>query len=339
MKVAELREKISKLEKQEIIKLAVAFYKIIPKAKKEDYDIDNLINNPQKSKINSKKADEIKLSEIEIEINSFIDRARGMCYISANRVVPKKERAKWRFRVKNWHKELIKKERIDGNLILQAKLLRKLYELLCESFRYQYFTAYDTFESAGIDQSVFFSDIIDLYQAGTGKLNAVEIGIHLIVDNELNRYTLRSDLMEILIEKNNIPDLKYKGIEYAKKLIKEKGYQPDRVMQSYYGSDVFEKYRDKEYHNNLTEMVVRFYLSFHDSKEGINFFHENYFEDSGPEDIKLYILIRILMSYKLKDEIYEKLEKAPARGIILREGLQKLLQIIKKENRLPRYIH
>lgn len=338
MKVAELREKLSKLDKEEVARLAVEFYKLIPKSKKEDYNIDELISNPKKSMAKSKKTDEIRLSEIQVDVKDFIKNARDMCYISPNRIVPKKERAGWRFKVKRWHKELIKKDRTDGDLKLQAKLLRELYELLCESCDYRYFTAYDTFESVGVDQAQFFADIIDLYHEATGKLNTIEIGIHLMVDNALNRYTLYSELMEILIAKHDLPDLKYKGIEYAKKLIKEKGYQPKSKTQRSYGADFYGEYSKKAYHNNLTEMVVRLYLSLFESKDAIEFFHNNYFEKSTPDDVKIYILTGILLNYKLKTEIKEELEKAQARGVALRSSLKKLLQIIENENRLPEYI-
>jgi hypothetical protein len=338
MKVAELREKLSKLDKEEIARLAVEFYKLIPKSKKEDYNIDELISNPKQSKAKSKKIDEIKLAEMQIGIKDFIEHARDMCYISPNRIVPKKERAGWRFKAKRWHKELMKKDRNDGDLKLQAKLLRELYELLCESCNYQYFTAYDTFESVGVDQAQFFADIIDLYHEATGKLNTIEIGIHLMADNALNRYTLYSDLMEILITKHDLPDLKYKGIEYAKMLIKKKGYQPKPKTQRSYGADSYDEYSKKENHNNLTEMVVRLYLSLFESKEAIEFFHKNYFEDSTTVDIKQYILTEILLYYKLKAEIKEELEKARAHGVKLRDNLIKLLQIIENEDRLPEQI-
>ena len=338
MKVAELREKLSKLGKEEVARLAVEFYKLIPKSKKEDYNIDELITNPKKSKAKSKKTDEIRLAEMQVDIKDFVKNARDMCYISPNRIVPKKERAGWRFKVKRWHKELIKKDRTDSDHKLQAKLLRELYELLCESFHYQYFTAYDTFESVGVDQAQFFADIIDLYHEANGKLNTIEIGIHLMADNPLNRYTLDSELMEILIAKHDLPDLKYKGIEYAKMLIKKKGYQPKPKTQRSYGADFYDEYRKKEYHNNLTEMVVRLYLSLFESKDAIEFFNNNYYEKSRPDDIKLYILIRILISYELKTEIKEELEKARAYGVELRDGLIKLLQIIENEDKLPEYI-
>lgn len=59
MKVGELREKLSTLKKDKIIKLASEFYKLIPKAKKEDYDLDQLILNYPLKKQKLKSKDQI----------------------------------------------------------------------------------------------------------------------------------------------------------------------------------------------------------------------------------------------------------------------------------------
>lgn len=47
MKVDELRAKLFQLEKHDIICLAVEFYKLVPKTKKEDYNLDILIDKPE----------------------------------------------------------------------------------------------------------------------------------------------------------------------------------------------------------------------------------------------------------------------------------------------------
>ncbi len=156
MKVAELREKLAKLKKEELIKVASEFYKLIPKAKKEDYGIDAFVDNPTSAKKSAKKAT-LSLIDIEKEVAQFIDHASSQYYLFPNRVVPKKQRSTWRFKVKKWYKELINNRRADANITKQAKVLCELYELLCESCHYQYFTAYDTFDSIGIEQVVFSS--------------------------------------------------------------------------------------------------------------------------------------------------------------------------------------
>lgn len=122
MKVGELREKLAKLKKEEVTKLAVEFYKLVPKSKKEDYDLDGLINNPQKKKKTQSK-DQVSLETLQQDINTFITNAKNQYYLSSNRIVPKKERSTWRFKVKRWYKELIKTNRRDSDLSLQAQLL------------------------------------------------------------------------------------------------------------------------------------------------------------------------------------------------------------------------
>jgi len=100
MKVGELREKLAKLKKEELIKLAAEFYKLIPKSKKEDYDLDGLINNPQQKKKTNSKAS-VSLETLQQTINKFIADAKEQYYLMPNRVVPKKERSTWRFKVKS----------------------------------------------------------------------------------------------------------------------------------------------------------------------------------------------------------------------------------------------
>lgn len=336
MKVAELREKLSKLNKEDLSKLAVEFYKLIPKQKKEDYDIDELISNPQQKKNTPRKSDEISLSEMEVDIPTFIEDVRNMHYISPNRVVPKKERATWRFKVKRWHKELTNTNRLDANLKLQVRLLRDLYEILCESCQYQYFTAYDSFESVGVDQPQFFLDIINLLHKTEGKPNTLESCIRMVVKNEVNRYTLYSELMEIVISRYDTPDMKYKGIEILEFIINENDFKPDAETKRNSGFFSFKAYREKECHNNLTEFVLRFYLSLYENNEGIKFFNARYY-DSNPE-IKLYVLVSILLQYQSKDDIKNELEKALQAGLKIRPGLNTLLDTIKTKNTLPEYM-
>jgi len=117
---------------------------------------------------------------------------------------------------------------------LQSKLLCNLYELICESCGYEYFSAYDPFQSIGIEQSTFY--LSDLYE----------------------------------------------------------------------------------------------------TEEGISFYHKYYHEDK--EEIKLYVLIRILFELRDKENIEKEIEKAINRGIKIRSKLVDLLNEIKRNGKLPRYM-
>ena len=336
MKVNELREKMAKLSKDDVSKLAVEFYKLIPKSKKEDYDIDGMISNPGKKKEATKKTEELSILDMNNDIKDFIDNARGSCYISPNRIVPKKERATWRFKVKKWYKELIKTNRADANLELQARILKDLYELLCESCHYQYFSAYDTFESIGVDQAEFFVSVIDMHHKASGKLNSLEMSIRLVVDNSLNRYTLFSELMEIVIAKHNLPDLKYKAIDICKALLQEHELKTRTQDKKKSGFSSFAEYYAKEKHNNMVEFVLRFHLNLFESKEGMNYFN-SFYKEKSPE-IKLYVLVKVLFEYKLSDEIRDEIESKIKSGVNPRNGLMELLSILESGNPLPEYI-
>lgn len=336
MKVGELREKLAKLKKEEITKLAVEFYKLIPKAKKEDYDVDSMINHPTKPKAKAASKVVLSLGEIEVSVNQFLEHARAQYYLSSNRVIPKKERPKWRFKVKKWYKGLIDTKRPDKDLVKQAEILSNLYELICESCGYQYFTAYDSFESIGISQIDFYQSVIGLLQEASGKLETVEKSINLIINNHLNRYTLYSSLMIELLKTFSTSDLKIKGIELTKEAIKKNNFVPktkDKFGNIGYST---ENYKKEEKNNNLAEFGYMLYASLYEVKEGVQFFNEHYHRRR--EEVKLYVLISILFREKQKQEIILEIEKAIENGITPRESLLNLLKEIKENGVLPQYM-
>lgn len=334
MKVGELREKLAKLKKEEIIKLAAEFYKLVPKAKKEDYALDDLINNPTKKKTNKKT--DFSLGTIEQEVHQFIQYAKEQYYLYPNRNVPKKERSTWRFKVKRWYKELINTKRKDVNIAKQAKILTDLYELLCESCGYQYFSAYDTFESIGIEQTNFYQSVITLIQATDGKGDSIEKNIQLIMNNHLNRYTLYSSLMEVLIHTLELPILKEKGIEIVNKLLIKNGYQPTTNKKTNRWSFSREEYHKEEMNNNLAELGYRFYCNLFEWQEAINFYEAHYYNKN--DEIKLYVLIRLLFENQKKDLIRLAIEQRIEKGIKPRKSLLEILNQIKNEDTLPKYM-
>ena len=179
MKVAELRQKLAKLKKDELTKLAVEFYKLIPKAKKEDNHLDNLINNPN-SKVKKSTAKGASLLELTIDINRFIEHVKAEYYWRSNKVIPKKERPKWRFAVKKWYKELSNLNRTDADIVLQLELLKKLYELLCDSYSEYYFTSDYAFKSISVEQADFYQTIISFIYELEGPTGVIHKGFDLL---------------------------------------------------------------------------------------------------------------------------------------------------------------
>lgn len=333
MLVGELREKLSKLKKEELIKLAVEFYKLVPKAKKENYELDDLINNPQKGKKKKSKSQD-SLALMKKEIPEFLEHVRDQCYLYPNSIVSKKERPKWRFKVKRWYKGLININRLDANLALQSKLLTDLYELICESCAYDYFTAYDPFQSIEIYQTDFYKSVIILLQEAHGKKEPVKQGIELIVNNALGPNTLYSELMVVLISTLDVPDLKYDGIQITEELLKSLDFKPEGKKQarSMFGSN--DSYKKIELNNNLAELGYRFHASLFELDEAVDFF-KRYYRDK--KEISLYVLVKLLTETRQKEEIKKQISLAIQKGVKPRERLLKLRNRIREDGEIPDY--
>ncbi len=331
MKVAELREKLSKLKKEDVIKIASEFYKLIPKAKKEDYKLDDYINNPT---VKKKKVESfISLDELEFDINEFVINAKEQYYLIPNSVISKKERPKWRFKVKNWYKELTNKRRKDKNLEKQTELLIKLYELLCEACAYIYFSGENPFRSVGIEQIDFFKIIVNLVQEDNGKADTIKKLTDLIVNNYVDRETLYSELMEVLFDTFDNTGLKYRGIEVVEKNIK---FATEDLIVNKVKPFSTERYYKIRKINNLTEMGLHLYLGLYEIDAGIKFYNKYYKEQS--DEVKLYILVSILMTYNETKKIEELLKNALKNKIELRKSLLNCLSHIENTGELPNYL-
>ncbi|MGK0365524.1 MAG: hypothetical protein ACI85O_002590 [Saprospiraceae bacterium] len=338
MKVGELREKLAKLKKEEITKLVVEFYKLIPKAKKEDYDVDSMVNNPTQAKKAPAKSG-ISLFEMEDDIPLFIEHAKGQYYFAPNQIISKKERPKWRFKVKRWYKELINTKRADKDVLKQSILLKNLYDLLCESCRYQYFSGYDSFDSVGVPQTEFFNSVVLLRHEAEGKVDTLKELINCIVKNTLNRHTLKSFLIPLLIEKLDVPALKMRGIEHVEEMIEKNKEVLPKSKKNRYSSSSYSDFHRQESNNDITKFGYYLYSALQEADEAILFYHKHYMESSyGKGEIELYVLVDILFSEGKKDYIVREVERAIEKDIQPREGLIKLVDEIKKNGKLPRFI-
>lgn len=339
MKVDELRAKLFQLEKHDIIRLAVEFYKLVPKAKKEDYNLDVLINTPEvKTTKPSATEAAVSFEEMETEVNTFITNAKEQHYLYPNKVISKKERATWRFKVKAWYKELVNPKSNGLNMPKKAKICEDLYNLLCESCHFQYFSADDTFGSVGVPQTDFFESVLQLMDRTEGETSLLTRGLDMAINNPISPNNLHSWLMQAFVNNLSTVQIKNDAIEKVEKMIAgnkppistntKKGAYPDDSMKNYY--------REKK-NNNLAEMGFRLYASLFEYDEAIQFYNKYTIQNS--DEVKLYILIRLLFEDEQKDYIQSLLESAKASGKEMRNALNNLLASIQKNDKLPEYIH
>jgi hypothetical protein len=347
MKVPELREKLAKLKKDEIIKLAIEFYKLVPKSKKEDNNLDNLIENPTQPKPTKQENSTLDWTELEKEINLFIVHAKEQYYIYPNKIISKKERSTWRFKVKAWYKTLINPKQKNVSPELQIRLLTNLYELLCAGCDYIYFSGDNPFQSIQVEQTVFFKALIVLIQEKIGKTESVIKGVELIVNNSLDRNTLKTYLATELISTLQIPNLKQAGIDKVKSMLekhtaefhlhqKEVAERKDKKIKTPFTHTARDfEYTIKTKINELTLLGLMFYESLYRIKDGIIFFNANYINEG---EIKLYVLIRTIFRDEYRNEIKNEIEAAIKNGVEPRRGLLNTLKIINDGEKLPRWL-
>lgn len=331
MKVGELRDKLKKLKKDELIKVASEFYKLIPRAKRLDYDLEALVTNPTEEQ-KPKKTDKAKvtLTKLKKEIDTFIEHAEEGYYYQRNSVVPKKKRIGWRFRVKKWYEELINQKREDKDLPLQIELLKQLYEVLEEGGDY-YFTAEDPFSSVGISEAAFLNGILILMEAEGGKVSVAEKGMDLIVTYYDDFFAY--EVIDSLITMMNTPDLKYKVIESIKKEITEIQNLPplDTTGPDKYTNSKQMEHR-QELNNILTIVGVELYLSLFEYDEATAF-HQVYYQDK--ESDKLASILELLEVDKLYPQMKKVLEDAVNNGTKLDNRLLPVFELLKEGKKLP----
>ncbi len=339
MKIAEVRSILEKHSDKQLRLIIAEMYKAIPKAVKEDKDIDDIIKNPDMLIKNGKKTKkQVKLPDIEelkYETEEFIDYAYEQYYFAPNSFVHKKDRPKWRFIAKRLYKNLTLVSQSREDLPQASELLEKLYVLLCYSCDYILFSAYDTFQSVGIEQKEFFHRVLSLKYKHENKPDFVKNAISLMVNNSLNRYTLYSTLMYVILEFLKTPDMKELGVDKCKELLQsaknEKITSKDRTFSNF-GS--YEKERKIQ---NLSGMGFLCYAQLHDYDAAIDFFEKNYAEKS--KEVKLYILLELIFAFKQKDYWLRVYEKAEKNGVQPRDSLKKIYQFIKEKGELPNRFH
>jgi len=334
LKLTEVRAALKMHKKEDLEFIVAEIYKMLPKEKKIDYNIAQLIKNPAQVKDEPKKRTNSKhlrsFEEIQTEVENFVSNAYEQNYLIPNRNVQKSDRSKWRFVVKRLYKELIPYGRKEEYRPRASGLLEKIYEVLCYSCGYQLFSAYDSFESVGIEQTDFFRSVIDIYEKFLDKDAFIKKSITLIINNYLNRYTLYSGLIIEFIECLNIPDLHYRAIEFAKQKWEE------IKMVKAGKSDGGSQYEKTKKLNNLTEIIFRSYAELDEFDNAIAYFTKHQIEHE--QEILLYVLIQLLMGYNKTELVLNELTKAENDKIKLRERLLKLKVFIEKNDKLPKYL-
>lgn len=296
MLVKELRNAISKYTNEEKDDIIVELYKRIPKSKKEDYDIDNFIlniKNKEKRKT-VKKEENLSIEDLKKQVDFFISCANQNLYVAPNRVIPKSERSKWRFKVKDFYKKLssIKADTPDG--IIATDLLKDLYRVLSYGSCYLTFTTWETFGAIGVSQSSFLTNVVKRKLINGINKESMEYCIDLL-NMEHSPYEYHSDVLICFTSCLNTPDARYLAIECLKEHIikkKEKFKELKKAKKQTHNCEVSIEY--------FVETIFYLYFDLCEYDNGIKYFQKNYPEQRDKE-IKEYILLGLIEFYNLPD--------------------------------------
>lgn len=339
MLVSELRELLKKYKEEDLRLLISEMYKSMPKKLREYKDIDALLQDVHVymriGKVERTQDRQIDAGEIKREIELFIDYAYKQYYFAPNSFVHKKERPKWRFKVKNYIKDLqgIPVEGPDGRTA--TDLLVKLYEMLSYACGHYIFNTDNPFKSVAIGQTALLDTVITRKLGSGINKESVKSAIALVINSSVDRETLHSFLIIVLVENFKSPDSKEIAIEQCMALKAEMEKPKPNPSKKSWVSDS-SNYEREDKINNLVETVFRLNIALCEYEEAIKYFNSNYIERD--KEVSLYILLSLLLEYDLKEYWVGEYNRALKKGVKPREALQKTYKYIQENEKLPEYI-
>lgn len=338
MLISEVRELLKKYKEDDLRLIISEMYKTMPKKMRENKDIDVLLQDVNAylriGKVEIIKDSQIDIKDLKLEIEQFIDYAYKQYYFAPNSFVHKKERPKWRFKVKAYIKSLqvISIEGEEGKVA--TDLLEKLYNMLCYACGYYIFSTDNPFRSVGIDQVVLL-DIVIIRKLGNGiNKESINSAIELVINSRVDRETLHSYLIDVLVKSLKSSDSKKIAIEHCVVLKEELNKsKPNASKKSLFldSSD----FQCKEKINNLVEIVFKLNIALCEYDEAIKYFNDNNVERDS--EVSLYILLRLLLEYELKEYWLREYDEAVKKRVKPREALQKTYKYIRENDKLPEY--
>ncbi len=222
MKIQELRNLIKDADRELLEKAFAESYKQFTKSQKED--VDQVINNvlEGRNEKSTKKEETLDFRELAEQITEFLENAYAQNYFAPNRIIPKSQRPKWRFMVKNYIKILENIPTEDENCAEAAKLLLNIYRLLCEACNYYLFSTDDPFRSIGWKQSDLFQLVVKKnFSLGYSKEKIAELLLDA-VSGGLSMESLHIVQETVLLSELGTSDVKYMAIEEAQKLVEQR---------------------------------------------------------------------------------------------------------------------
>ena len=300
MLVKDLRTLISKYNNEEKDKIIIELYKRIPKSIKENYSLDDYISNIENNDKLKKEEKILSIDELEKEVEYFLTCARNNLYCSPNKIIPKAERSKWRFKVKKFCKELITFAPDTKEGTRATNLLKSLYEILSIGSVYLTFSNWDTFRAVQISQEDFLSLIMKRVLTDEVSKDSIAYCAKLL-DVEYDPQGYHKYVLLAFVNCLKDDEMRRVAIEVLSDMIKVKQEKLKSLRDS---TSIF--YLEERI-NYLVKCILYAFFELKQVEKGISYYHANYIESD--KEIKEYIILGELESFKLYDEWIKEYEK------------------------------
>ncbi len=316
MNLPELKGSIKSLSVDELKLIIVEMYRIIPKKHREEKHIDDLIRDPgtymQFGKTLTKQSTKIDFPQLKQEIEIFIENAQMSYYFAPNNVVHKTQRPKWRFKVRQYLKDLqqIPMDTPDG--LIATDLLDQLFGVLSQACHRYLFNTTDPFRSIGTPQTDMF-EIIITRRIHSGQLvESIKKAVSTAVNSYTESFTPPDALINLLTGKLETADSKLIALKQCDDL--RKNLVTTNINNSRKnGRSFLSEYYGNQQYNNLIELAFDLNVLLGDIPSGIKYFKDYYREkDHGRRISKL---LKLLESHGLNDYRQKEYEAAITKGL------------------------
>ena len=270
MLVSEIRKELRKYNHKELENIMLELYKTIPKKKKEEYNIDDYIKNVS-IKNKEKKIVNLPFIDLKKEIIYFLDCVDNGYYSSPNRIISKKERSSYRFKIKKYYKALIDIS-IDSKDFLEAtNLLVEIFKRLSIGSNRLLFVNWETFKALGVAQDEYYDVIIKRILSLGYTLENLKFCVDLLEISK-DPYELSYYMFKVFIENLKILDDKLLAIDIIN--TKVEGFNTEiKAIKDRYSN---EKYKLEEIENCFVKCSLEIYCDIDEATKGIKYFDKYY---------------------------------------------------------------
>jgi hypothetical protein len=325
MKISDLKKAIKIKERSELEQLVIKLYKLIPKSKIEDSQIDIEIEphiNVQTEQADKQAEDEEwLLGEISEFISLFYEQKYGI----PNRVIAKSRRSKWRFEVMGFYKEIGKIWKDSERKQALADIFMELYIAMAYGCSYYLVSSDDLFASIRKSQVDFFEQVvIYLKEVYSGEELQKKL-ITLTTSPGLSSDTIPSDLYGAIPK---IFDNPLFIEEFYDKLLAHY----DQKKSEYVEKKKKDKYTGDYHLVNIFEGLIIQLIALSEFDKVEKLFLKEY-STYGHKDMMYYVVTRILQEYAANPQktLLSILSTAEKNGIDLRDRLKELMQKLKAD--------